>query len=378
MKTVNKPARRWYKRKRILVPLSFVVLVMAAFWLTRPEPMPFRGSGERMKAIIYDEYGTADVLKYTEIEKPLPNDNQVLIKVRAAATNPLDWHYMRGTPYALRWFAGVRRPYDNRIGVDVAGVVVAVGAKVTRFKVGDEVYGGAADGSFAEYARARDIRIAHKPATITFEQAAAVPIAAMTALQALRDQGQLKAGQKVLINGASGGVGTFAVQIAKAFGAEVTGVCSTRNVELVKSLGADYVIDYKQQDYTAVDRRYDLIVDNVKGAGTRANLRVMNDNATYVGVGGGGPDAGNWIGPFQGSIERLFLGPFVSQNLTGVMAEIKQEDLLVMNELMEAKKVTPVIDRVYPLSQAAEAIRYLETGRARGKVILVIDGDQVP
>jgi NADPH:quinone reductase-like Zn-dependent oxidoreductase len=296
----------------------------------------------------------------------------VLVQVRAAAINPLDWHYMRGTPYLLRWFAGVRRPYDTRIGADVAGVVVAVGERVTQFKPGDEVFGVAADGSFAEYARASENRIALKPANISFEQAAAVPIAAVTALQALREEGRLQPGQSVLVNGASGGVGTFTVQIAKAYGAQVAGVCSTRNVELVRSIGADSVIDYTQQNFTAGDTRYNLIVDNVRSRGVRAAARVMQPNGIYVAVGGGGPDEGNWIGPFAGIFERLVWQPFLSQELTTLYAEITNERLTTLGELMARGKVTPVIDRTYSLEQVADAVRYVETGRARGKVVILV------
>jgi NADPH:quinone reductase-like Zn-dependent oxidoreductase len=364
--------RRWYRRKRYWIPLLFVAIVQALFWTSRPEPMPFRGSGESMRAMVYREYGTADVLKLETIERPLPNENQVLVQVRAAAINPLDWHYMRGTPYLLRWFAGVRRPYDTRIGADVAGVVVAVGERVTQFKPGDEVFGVAADGSFAEYARASENRIALKPANISFEQAAAVPIAAVTALQALREEGRLQPGQSVLVNGASGGVGTFTVQIAKAYGAQVAGVCSTRNVELVRSIGADSVIDYTQQNFTAGDTRYNLIVDNVRSRGVRAAARVMQPNGIYVAVGGGGPDEGNWIGPFAGIFERLVWQPFLSQELTTLYAEITNERLTTLGELMARGKVTPVIDRTYSLEQVADAVRYVETGRARGKVVILV------
>jgi NADPH:quinone reductase-like Zn-dependent oxidoreductase len=327
-----------------------------------------------MKAIVYHEYGLADVLRLESIEKPLPDDNRVLIKVRAAAANPLDWHTMRGTPYIMRMETGFLEPKSTRLGVDLAGEVVAVGKNVTQFKPGDEVF-GTGGGAFAEYARASESKIVLKPASLTFEQAAAVPVAALTALQGLRDKGRLKPGQKVLINGASGGVGTFAVQIAKALGAEVTGVCSTRNLEMVRSLGADHVVDYTRDDFTQSAERFDLILDNVGNHSLLAFRRVMNPKGIYVLIGGGGPDDGRWIGPMARPVKALFLSPFVSQEFVMLLASINKDDLAVMKELMETKKVTPVIDRTYTLSEVPDAIRYLEKGRARGKVIITVDHD---
>lgn len=372
MNSTKPPKRPLLNKKSTRVALVLLALAMATVWYFRPDPPPVPpGSGEPMQAIVYDDYGTADVLRLAAIEKLLPLDHQVLIRVRAAAANPLDWHYMRGTPYIMRLDSGLFRPKSNRIGVDVAGEVVAVGKNVTRFKPGDAVF-GTGRGAFAEYVLASEKNLVSKPASVTFEQAAAVPIAALTALQGLRDKGHIKAGQKVLINGASGGVGTFAVQIAKSFGAEVTGVCSTRNAELVRSLGADHVIDYTKEDFTQGDVRYDLILDNVGNHPLLAVRRAMSPAGTHVLIGGGGPDAGNWIGPMAGPIKGLLLSPFVSQQFVMLLAEINKDDLAVMSDMMEAKKVTPVIDRTYSLDEVPQAIRYLETGRARGKVIIAV------
>ena len=350
-----------------LVALLLIVIVLA---LMSPAPTLPRGSGEPMKSIVYHEYGTADVLRFEQTEKPLPNDNQVLIKVRAASVNPLDWHYMRGTPYLMRVAGtGLRKPNDPRLGADVAGVVEAVGKNVTDFKPGDEVF-GTSGGAFAEYAPAS--KVALKPANITFEQAAAVPIAGLTALQGLRDSGHLRAGQRVLINGASGGVGTFAVQIAKTYGADVTGVCSTRNVEMVRSLGADHVIDYTKEDFTASEQRYDLIFDTVGNRSLSEVRRVMVPKGIYVGIGGGGPDAGSVIGPMWGPVKMLLYSPFVDQQFGTFLAKVSKEDLAVLAHLMGTGKVTPVIDRAFPLSETPAAIRYLEAGHARGKVIVTV------
>jgi NADPH:quinone reductase-like Zn-dependent oxidoreductase len=362
------------KRKSVVVLLALLAVGIVAWALMRPEPTPPpRKSGESMSAIVYHEYGTADVLRLEQVDKLLPEDHQVLLEVRAAAANPLDWHYMRGTPYLMRIESGFRAPSDPHLGADVAGVVVAVGRDVTHFKPGDEVY-GVGGGTFADYVRSSEKRVALKPANLTFEQAAAVPVAGMTALQALRDEGQLEAGQKVLINGASGGVGTFAVQIAKVLGAEVTGVCSTRNVAMVRALGADHVVDYKTTDYTQSAERYDLIVDNVGNRGLLENRRVLQPNGRYVLIGGGGPDEGRWIGPMAKPVKALLLSPFVSQQFGMMLASVNRADLDFMRQLIEQGKVTPVIDRAYSLAEVPEAIRYLETGRARGKVVIRVAG----
>jgi NADPH:quinone reductase-like Zn-dependent oxidoreductase len=295
----------------------------------------------------------------------------VLIKVHAASVNPLDWHYMRGKPYIMRATSGFGAPDDIQLGVDFAGTVESVGKSVKRFKPGDDVFGGR-DGAFAEYVNVRENgALALKPANVTFEQAAAVPVAGITALQALRDKGKIQPGQKVLINGASGGVGTFAVQIAKAFGAEVTGVCSTRNVAMVRSIGADHVIDYTREDFTKGSLRYDLIVDNVGTHSLSEYRRVLNPQGALVMVGG--PNDGRWIGPLSASIKAMLVGPFVSQKLVFILAQLKQGDLDVLRDLMQTGKLTPVIDRRYKLSETAEAIRYIEEGHARGKVIITLE-----
>ena len=326
-----------------------------------------------MKAITYQSYGSPDVLKCEEIEKPTAGDNQVLIKVRAASVNPLDWHYIRGTPYVMRMQSGLRGPKVARLGVDFAGTVEAVGRDVKRFQSGDEVFGGMT-GAFAEYVCVREDRgVALKPANLTFEQAASVPVAAITALQGLRDKGQIQPGQKVLINGAAGGVGTFAVQIARSFGAEVTGVCSTRNVDMVRSIGADRVIDYTQQDFTRTEQRYDVLLDNVGNRSLSECRRVLNPRGKYVLIGGGGPDDGRWIGPLTRVLKTLVLSRFVTQDMVFFVAKLSREDLTLLGDLMQAGKVTPVIDRRYRLSGVPAAIRYLEEGHARGKVVITLE-----
>jgi len=323
-----------------------------------------------MKAIVYYNYGSPDVLKCEEIEKPTAGDNEVLIRVRAASVNPFDWHFMRGTPYMVRIQAGLRKPKDKRLGVDVAGQVEAVGRNVTQFRPGDEVF-GACRGAFAEYACASESALVMKPDNVTFEQAASAPVAAFTALQGLRDKGQIQPGQKVLINGAAGGVGTFAVQIAKWFGADVTGVCSTRNADMVRSIGADRVIDYTQEDFTKSGQRYDLFFDCVGNHSLLACRRVLNPKGIYIVVGG--PD-GRWLGPLARMIKTLVLSRFVSQKLVAFfLARLSKDgDLAILRELMKAGKVTPVIDKRYRLSEVPEAIRYLEEGHARGKVVITL------
>jgi NADPH:quinone reductase-like Zn-dependent oxidoreductase len=324
-----------------------------------------------VRAITYCDYGKPEVLRLTPIEKPVPADNEVLVRVVAAAANPLDWHYMRGSPYVMRLGSGLRRPTELRLGVDYSGVVEAVGRDVTRFKPGDAVFGGRT-GAFAEYIVARaDGSITPKPERLSFEQAAAVPVAAITAFQGLR-LAKVGPGTRVLINGASGGVGTFAVQIAKALGAEVTGVCSGRNVEMVRSLGADAVIDYTKTDYTQGEARYDVIIDNVGNHGLLANRRALEDDGVFVLIGGGGPEDGQWIGPVINPVKAMLIDPFVRQQLKWFIADLNADDMVELAALMQGGQVTPVIDRRYPLEQVPEAIRYLETGRARGKVIIKI------
>ena len=322
-----------------------------------------------MRAIVSDRYGPPEVLKCVEIEKPAPGESEVLIKVRAASVNPYDWHFMRGLPYFIRLMAGLSRPRVRRLGVDGAGYVEAVGRNVTQFKTGDAVF-GACRGAFGEYACASERALTRKPDNVSFEQAASVPIAALTALQGLRDKGKIQPGSKVLINGAAGGVGTFAVQIAKSFGAEVTGVCSTRNVEMVRSIGADEVIDYTQEDFTQRGRKYDLIFDCVGNHSLTECRRVMNPKRIFVGVGGA---TGRWmIGLFVRAVAVFLLSPFVSQKFVSFMAKSNSEDLTAVAELMAAGKLTPVIDRRYGLGDVPEAVRYLETGHARGKVVITL------
>ena len=328
----------------------------------------------RMKAIIYHNYGSPDVLRLEEIEKPVPNDDQILVRVRAASVNPLDWHLMEGTPYIARLIAfGLLKPKETRLGVDFAGTVEGVGRNVTQFKPGDDVF-GARTGAFAEYVSVPEDRaVVLKPSNMTFEQAASVPIAAITALQGLRDKGKIQPGQKVLINGASGGVGTFAVQIAKSFGADVTGVCSTRNVDMVRSIGADRVIDYTKEDFAKSGQRYDLILDNVANHSLLEYRRILNPRGKYVLIGGGGLNDGRWIGALARPITALVLSRLVTQDMGMMLAQMTKEDLTVLGDLMQAGKVKPVIDRTYTLSQVPEAIRYLEEGHARGKVVITME-----
>jgi NADPH:quinone reductase-like Zn-dependent oxidoreductase len=331
---------------------------------------PSPGVAPRMKAIVYRTYGSPDVLRLEEVAKCVPNDNQVLIRVRAASVNPLDWHFMRGTPYLVRIFeTGLLKPAVPRLGVDLAGQVEAVGRNVAQFKPGDEVFGNRF-GAFAEYVCATEKSVVSKPTNITFEQAASVPVAAITALQGLRDKGRIQPGQKVLINGASGGVGTFAVQIAKSFGAEVTGVCSTRNVDLVRSIGADHVIDYTREDFTKGGQRYDLILDMVGNHSLSDCRRALTPKGVLVLVGS--TDPGLWLGFLTGLLKAAVYSWFVSQDMANILARIDKDDLTVLRDLMQAGKVTPVIDRRYPLGQVSDAIRYVERGHARGKVVITV------
>ena len=377
--TQPKPRRkRW---KRILkwtvgvILIALIALFEIAYWTSTNDCKLYSAAPTNpMKAIVYCDYGVPN-LKFQEIEKPTPADDQLLVKVRAASVNPLDWHFVEGTPYFMRVLGvGLRKPKETRLGVDFAGTVEAVGKNVTKFKPGDEVFGGR-DGAFAEYVCVREPRaVALKPANITFEQAASVPIAAITALQGVRDKGKVQPGQKVLINGASGGVGTFAVQIAKSFGADVTGVCSTRNLDMVRSLGADHVIDYTKEDFTKGDQRYDVIIDNVANHSLSECRRVLNPDGRYVLIGGGGANEGRWLGPgLTQAFKAMVLSKFVSQKMGMMLAELNQKDLTALADLMEAGKVTPVIDRTYKLSELPQAIEYLEQGHARGKVVIAVD-----
>jgi NADPH:quinone reductase-like Zn-dependent oxidoreductase len=321
-----------------------------------------------MKAIVHHRYGSPDVLECEDIEKPAPGDDEVLIKVRAASVNPFDWHFMRGTPYVGRLGMGLRKPKMTRLGVDLAGTVESVGRSVTQFKKDDEVF-GASGGAFAEYVCASESAVVMKPPDVTFDQAAAAGVAAFTALQALRDKGRIQAKQRVLINGASGGVGTFAVQIAKSFGANVTGVCSTSNVESVRSIGADRVIDYTREDFTRSAQRYDLILDSIGNHSLSACRRVLSPAGIYIAVGG---RDGRWMGPLARMLKVFLLSPFVSRKMVVCMAKRSKDDLTALCELMQAGKVTPVIDRRYELAETPQAIRYLEEGHARGKIIIEV------
>ena len=323
-----------------------------------------------MNAIVYHKSGSGDVLQLVEVEKSVPKDDEVLIKVRAASVNPLDYHLLRFA-FLRRVMAAVSKGKITRPGRDMAGQVEAVGRNVTQFKSGDEVF-GACDGSFAEYACARESALTRKPDNISFEQAASSPVAGLTALQGLREKAQIQPGQKVLINGAAGGVGTFAVQIAKAFGAEVTGVCSTRNAEMVRSIGADRVIDYTQEDFTSSGEQYDLIFDLVSNHSFSEHKRALTPSGMHIGAGVLGLH-GSMIGVLTIRITELVLSPFVSQKFLSFMAKLNQKDLNALGALMAEGKVTPVIDRRYSLSEAAEAVRYVEEGHARGKVVIDFD-----
>ena len=324
-----------------------------------------------MKAIVYHDYGSPDVLRCEDVAKPTPGDDEVLIRIRAAAANPMDYGLMSGV-YLMRLMTGLRKPKLTRPGADLAGEVEAVGKNVTRFQPGDPVFGGAR-GAFAEYVCAREDRLASKPANLTFEQAAAIPVAGLTALQGLRDKGRLQPGQKVLVNGAAGGVGTFAVQVGKWLGAQVTGVCSTRNVDLVRSIGADHVIDYTRDDFTRSGERYDLIFDCMGNRPLSDWRHVMTPRGTFVAVGG--RPGGRWVGPLPYLLKLLVSSRFVSQKVVLFMASLRSDDLIVLKELIEAKEVTPVIDRRYKLIEAADAIRYLKAGHARGKVVIAVQPD---
>ncbi len=324
-----------------------------------------------MRAVVYTEYGPPEVLRLEEVEKPAPKDDEVLVKVHAAAANPLDWHFMRGTPLPFRLVFGFRKPKNTFLGADIAGHVEAVGSGATQFRPGDEVFGdvsGSGLGGFAEYVCAREETLALKPSNLSFEEAAAVPVAAITALQGLRDKGRIRSGQQVLVNGASGGVGTFAVQLAKHFGAEVTGVCSTRNLELVRSVGADRVVDYTREDFTKSGQPYDLILDAVGNRSVSDYARALSPQGRCVVVG---------FTTLAHLLQVASLGAWVSRRgrkkigLIGA-AKPNQTDLVFIKELLETGKVVPVIDRTYPLSETAEAIRYLEKGHARGKVVISI------
>lgn len=323
-----------------------------------------------MKAIVRTKYGSPDVLELRETDKPIPKDNQVLVKVCAASVNPLDWHLLRGEPFLIRLMGfGILTPKQQLLGTDIAGRIESVGKDVTKFKVGDDVFGAGTSG-FAEYACMREDKLVLKPANLTFEQCAAVPVAGITALQGLRDHGKIQSGQNVLINGASGGVGTFAVQIAKALGAQVTGVCSTKNLELVKSVGADHVIDYTKEDFWMSGKQYDLILDNAAFQSIRESLRALTPNGIYVMVGG---DSSSSASVLLSLIVNPVIALIAKRKLVSFMARIKQSDLEILKDLLESGKVVPVIGQKYSLSEVPDAIRHIERGHTRGKVVVSVD-----
>ena len=371
------PRKRWKRALKWTIGVVLIALLVwfeIAYWTSTNDCQLYSAAPTNpMKAVVYCNYGVPN-LKFQEIEKPTPADDQLLIKVRAASVNPLDWHFIEGTPYFMRAMGvGLRKPKDTRLGVDFAGTVEAVGKNVTKFKPGDEVFGGRT-GAFAEYVCVREARaVAVKPASVTFEQAASVPIAGITALQGVRDKGKVQPGQKVLINGASGGVGTFAVQIAKSYGADVTGVCSTKNLDMVRSLGADHVIDYTKEDFTKGAERYDVILDNVANHSLLECRRALTPNGIYVLIGGGSANEQGLIGPLINPIKAMLLSPFVKQTMGMMLAELNQKDLTALADLMQSGKVTPVIDRTYTLSELPQAIEYLEQGHARGKVVVKVN-----
>ena len=318
-----------------------------------------------MKAVVCERYGSPDALELREVDKPIPADDEVLVRVRATSVNPVDWHGVTGTPYVARLQGGLRRPKNFAVGVDFAGQVEAVGRNITALVRGDDVFGGR-NGAFAEYVCVRNA-VAVKPSTLTFEEAAAVPVAAITALQGLRDKGALERGQRVLVNGASGGVGTFAVQIAKALGAEVTGVTSTKNVDLVRSIGAEHVIDYRQEDFTAGGPRYDLILDNVGNHSMAQTRRALTPNGMLISNGGGHSG-----GKLSRTIRTMVVSMVVKQQASPTVKTQNHDDLVALAGLVEAGNVTPVIDRAYPLTATPEAIGHVAAGHARGTVVLTV------
>ena len=367
---------KWTLRAVLVALVIAGIAIFIAYWRSTNDCERYSAApANPMKAVVHCEYGTPDVLQVKDIEKPTPDDTQILVRVRAASLNPLDGHFVRGMLLARVMGGGLRKPKDARIGVDYAGVVEAVGKNVTQFKVGDEVF-GARTGSLAQYICAKADRAAcRKPSTMTFEEGATIGVAASTALQGLRDHGHLQPGQKVVINGASGGVGTFAVQIAKAMGAEVTGVCSTRNLDLVKSLGADHVIDYTKEDFTKGDQRYDVLFDNVQNHTFSERRRALTPNGICLNVGLGGA---GWREDTAVHLVRSFTTPlmskFTKQKFTFFVSELNHNDLAYIADLMQSGKLKPVIDRTYKsLSESPKALAYLEEGHARGKIVITVE-----
>jgi NADPH:quinone reductase-like Zn-dependent oxidoreductase len=366
--------KRILKWTFLLLLLGLFVWFEYAYWTSNNDCDRKTAATNPMKAIVYCDYGVAN-LKLADIEKPVPNDDQIQVKVRAVSVNPYDWHFIEGSPKFMRaMIGGLRKPKDIRLGVDFAGTVETVGKNVTQYKPGDEVFGGGT-GAFAQYlCRRATGSVAPKPAGLTFEQAASINIAGITALQGVRDKGNVQPGQKVLINGASGGVGTFAVQIAKNMGAEVTGVCSTRNVELVQSLGADHVIDYTKEDFTKSDQKYDVILDNVANHTLSENRHVLTPNGIYVLIGGGSANEQGFFGALKLPLKAFAYSKFVNQKMGMMMAQPSTQDLTLLAEMVQSGKLKTVIDRTYKsLSEVPDAIRYLEEGHARGKVVIVVD-----
>jgi len=375
LKRILKGILKWISFAILLALFVGIIALFVAYWRSTNDCDQLTAAqGDKMKAIVYCDYGLAN-LKLAEIAKPTPTDDQVLVKVHAASINPYDWHFVEGTPKIMRAMGvGLRKPKDTRLGVDFAGTVEAVGKNVTQYKSGDEVFGGST-GAFAQYlCRRATGSVALKPAGLTFEQAAAINIAGITALQAVRDKGKVQAGQKVLINGASGGVGTFAVQIAKSYGADVTGVCSARNTELVQSLGADHVIDYTKDDFTKGDQHYDVVIDNVANHSLSESRRVLTPNGIYVMVGGGSANEQGFVGALGKALNAAVYSRFVKQKMGMMMADPSTKDLTLLADMMQSGKIKPVIDRTYKsLSEVPDAIRYLEEGHARGKVVVKVD-----
>ena len=366
---------KWTARGLVFAIILTFLWGFIAYWASTNDCDRKTAVVHSMKAIVYCEYGSPEVLKLEDVEKPVPSDDQVLIKVRAASLNAMDGGFMRG-PWPLRPMIGLRKPKKTSLGADVAGTVEAVGKDVTEFKAGDEVF-GIARPSLAEYVCARERTLVLKPANVTFEQAGSIGLAGLTALQGLR-KGNIRAGQKVLINGASGGIGTLAVQIAKSFGAEVTGVCSTRNLDLVRSIGADHVIDYTKEEFTKTDQRYDMIYDLIGNHSFSERRNILNPNGIciLVGMGPAGMGPETWwrmVGGFKAALLSLFVR---EKKCVILSAKVTKEDLKLLGDFMETGKVTPVIDRTYKLNEAAEAMRHLETGHARGKVIITVEHGQ--
>lgn len=351
-----------------LAGLAVACLIVAMSYTSDCAPLAATtADANRVTAVRSRCYGAPEALEIARVEKPVPQANEVLVRIEAASVNPLDWHYMRGSPYVMRFMSGLGAPKDSRLGADFAGVVEAVGKDVTTFAVGDGVF-GTGKGAFGQYTTKHvDGSLAKIPPNVSFEQAAALPIAGITALQALRDHGQLQAGQRVLVNGASGGVGTFAVQLAKSLGATVTGVCSERNREMVLAIGADRVIDYRTSNYTESEEKYDLIIDMVGNHPMSANLDVLEPTGRLVIVGG---KKGNWIGPLTNMLKEPFISPFVEQPVIVMLARPNGADLEELARLVETGDIEPVIDRRYSLQDVPAAIAYSEEGRARGKIII--------